>query len=75
MKDSILKLFFSFYNFYSGFTVFLIFSSSSLLCSRKIFKIMLNHTSLIYANFFFTDIVGLSDSRLSTKTQIKKIEM
>lgn len=36
---------------------------------------MLNHTSLIYANFFFTDIVGLSDPRLSTKTQIKKIEM
>jgi class 3 adenylate cyclase len=36
---------------------------------------MLNHTSLIYANFFFTDIVGLSDPRLSTKTQIKKIGM
>jgi len=36
---------------------------------------MLNNTSLIYANFFFTDIVGLSDPRMSTKTQIKKIEM
>ncbi|MGE0243562.1 MAG: adenylate/guanylate cyclase domain-containing protein [Nitrososphaeraceae archaeon] len=36
---------------------------------------MINHTSLIYANFFFTDIVGLSDPRMSTKTQIKKIEV
>ena len=36
---------------------------------------MINHASLIYANFFFTDIVGLSDPRMSTKTQIKKIEM
>jgi hypothetical protein len=36
---------------------------------------MLNQPSLIYANFFFTDIVGLSDPRLSTKTQIKKIEI
>ena len=36
---------------------------------------MINQTSLIYANFFFTDIVGLSDPRMSTKTQIKKIEM
>jgi len=29
---------------------------------------------LIHANFFFVDIVGLSDSSMSTKTQIKKIE-
>ena len=29
---------------------------------------------LIHANFFFVDIVGLSDISLSTKTQIKKIE-
>ena len=36
---------------------------------------MLNNTSLIYDNFFFTDIVGLSDPRMSTKTQINKIEM
>jgi Adenylate and Guanylate cyclase catalytic domain len=35
---------------------------------------MIKHTSLIYANFFFTDIVGLSDPRMSTKTQIRKIE-
>lgn len=34
-----------------------------------------NNTCLIHAHFFFTDIVGLSDPRLSTKTQIKKIEM
>jgi len=30
--------------------------------------------SLIHANFFFVDIVGLSDTSMSTKTQIKKIE-
>ena len=30
--------------------------------------------SLIHANFFFVDIVGLSDPSMSTKTQIKKIE-
>ena len=29
---------------------------------------------LIHANFFFVDIVGLSDTTMSTKTQIKKIE-
>ncbi len=29
---------------------------------------------LIHANFFFVDIVGLSDTAMSTKTQIKKIE-
>lgn len=29
---------------------------------------------LIHANFFFVDIVGLSDISMSTKTQIKKIE-
>jgi hypothetical protein len=29
---------------------------------------------LIHANFFFTDIVGLSDTSMSTQTQIKKIE-
>jgi len=32
-------------------------------------------TSLIHANFFFVDIVGLSDPQLSTKTQIKKIKV
>jgi len=31
--------------------------------------------SLVHANFFFVDIVGLSDSSMSTKTQIKKIEL
>lgn len=30
--------------------------------------------NLIHANFFFVDIVGLSDPSMSTKTQIKKIE-
>ncbi|RJQ26776.1 hypothetical protein C4565_06220 [Candidatus Parcubacteria bacterium] len=30
---------------------------------------------LIHAHFFFVDIVGLSDPSLSTKTQIKKIEI
>ncbi len=30
--------------------------------------------SLVHANFFFVDIVGLSDTAMSTKTQIKKIE-
>lgn len=30
-------------------------------------------TRLIHANFFFVDIVGLSDPYMSTKTQIKKI--
>jgi hypothetical protein len=30
--------------------------------------------NLIHANFFFVDIVGLSDTSMSTKTQIKKIE-
>jgi hypothetical protein len=71
MKDSILKLFFSFYNFYSELHSFFIFSSSSLLAQEKYLKIILNHTSLIYANFFFTDIVGLADPRLSIKTKIK----
>jgi Adenylate and Guanylate cyclase catalytic domain len=31
-------------------------------------------SSIIHANFFFVDIVGLSDPVTSTKTQIKKIE-
>ena len=31
--------------------------------------------NLIHANFFFADIVGLSDPAMSTKTQIKKIEV
>ena len=31
--------------------------------------------NLIHANFFFVDIVGLSDPTMSTKTQIKKIEV
>ncbi len=30
--------------------------------------------NLIHANFFFVDVVGLSDPSMSTKTQIKKIE-
>jgi hypothetical protein len=32
-------------------------------------------TKLIHAHFFFVDIVGLSDPAMSTKTQIKKIEV
>jgi len=32
-------------------------------------------TKLIHANFFFVDIVGLSDPTMSTKTQIKKISV
>ena len=32
-------------------------------------------TRLIHAHFFFVDIVGLSDPAMSTKTQIKKIEV
>lgn len=32
-------------------------------------------SSLIHAHFFFVDIVGLSDPSMSTKTQIKKIEV
>jgi len=31
--------------------------------------------NLIHAHFFFVDIVGLSDPTMSTKTQIKKIEV
>lgn len=31
--------------------------------------------NLIHANFFFVDVVGLSDPSMSTKTQIKKIEV
>jgi len=31
--------------------------------------------NLIHANFFFVDVVGLSDPQMSTKTQIKKIEV
>ena len=31
--------------------------------------------SLIHANYFFVDVVGLSDPELSTKTQIKKITL
>ena len=71
MKDSILKLFFSFYNFYSELHSFFYFLIIFIISSRKIFKIILNHTSLIYTNFFFTDIVGLADPRLSIKTKIK----
>jgi len=33
------------------------------------------HSGLIHAHFFFVDIVGLSDPSMSTKTQIKKIEV
>ncbi|MEM2139825.1 MAG: adenylate/guanylate cyclase domain-containing protein [Nitrososphaera sp.] len=35
---------------------------------------ILSNLNLIHANFFFVDIVGLSDPAMSTKTQIKKIE-
>ena len=31
--------------------------------------------NLIHANFFFVDVVGLSDPTMSTKTQIKKIQV
>lgn len=34
-----------------------------------------NPTRLIHAHFFFIDIVGLSDPSMSTKTQVKKIEV
>jgi len=34
-----------------------------------------SHSGLIFAHFFFVDIVGLSDPTMSTKTQIKKIEV
>ena len=33
------------------------------------------HSGLIHAHFFFVDIVGLSEPSMSTKTQIKKIEV
>jgi hypothetical protein len=36
--------------------------------------VLKTNLSLIHANFFFVDIVGLSDPTMSTKTQIKKIE-
>jgi hypothetical protein len=35
---------------------------------------ILSNLNLVHANFFFVDIVGLSDPAMSTKTQIKKIE-
>ncbi len=35
---------------------------------------LISNLNLIHANFFFVDIVGLSDPAMSTKTQIKKIE-
>jgi adenylate/guanylate cyclase family protein len=34
----------------------------------------ISNLTLIHANFFFVDIVGLSDPLMSTKTQVKKIE-
>ncbi len=34
-----------------------------------------SHSGLIHAHFFFVDIVGLSDPSMSTRTQIKKIEV
>lgn len=34
-----------------------------------------DHSGLIHAHFFFVDIVGLSDPTMSTKTQIKKIQV
>ncbi|MGI0073567.1 MAG: hypothetical protein ACREA3_07130 [Nitrosotalea sp.] len=36
--------------------------------------VLKTNLNLIHANFFFVDIVGLSDPAMSTKTQIKKIE-
>ena len=36
--------------------------------------VLRTNLNLIHANFFFVDIVGLSDPSMSTKTQIKKIE-
>lgn len=35
---------------------------------------LISNLSLIHGNFFFVDIVGLSDPNMSTMTQIKKIE-
>ncbi|AFU57721.1 MAG: hypothetical protein QXX64_06330 [Nitrososphaera sp.] len=35
---------------------------------------LMSNINLIHANFFFMDIVGLSDPYISTRTQIKKIE-
>lgn len=37
-------------------------------------NLLTTNLSLIHANFFFVDIVGLSDPSMSTKTQMKKIE-
>jgi hypothetical protein len=37
--------------------------------------VLKTNLNLIHANFFFVDIVGLSDPDMSTKTQIKKIEV
>lgn len=34
----------------------------------------MSNINLVHANFFFVDIVGLSDPYMSTRTQIKKIE-
>jgi hypothetical protein len=36
--------------------------------------VLKTNLNLIHANFFFVDVVGLSDPSMSTKTQIKKIE-
>lgn len=35
---------------------------------------VISNLSLIHANFFFVDIVGLSDPSMSTRTQMKKID-
>ncbi|MDE1867908.1 MAG: hypothetical protein KGI08_09405, partial [Thaumarchaeota archaeon] len=37
--------------------------------------VLKTNLNLIHANFFFVDIVGLSDPAMSTKTQMKKIEV
>lgn len=37
--------------------------------------VVTTNLTLIHANFFFVDVVGLSDPTMSTKTQIKKIEV
>jgi Adenylate and Guanylate cyclase catalytic domain len=37
--------------------------------------VLKTNLNLIHSNFFFVDVVGLSDPTMSTKTQIKKIEV
>lgn len=37
--------------------------------------VLSTNLNLIHAHFFYVDVVGLSDPKMSTKTQIKKIEI